>query len=311
MQNKKKRRIPVLRFTLMTWLLLLVSFSTACSLTRKAATVLTPTLTRLPSVTLVPSSTHTPTRTATLTPSPTRTATPNPTLTFTPTATNTVTPTPTQTATPTRTLSPGESLLLQAETAMQSVLTLGMNINLTTSSGIIPIVMKGSGIAERPDKVYVTLSLFFQKYEVLNLGNDEVYVKVLGSDTWERTPIDQMDLPTSLLRNAFRLIDVRDTALSPMVAGTEDVNGITCQQLTLGINLPLYLAQRAPGASSQIDLAASRARGQLWIGVNDSRIHKLYIEMELVSQGETIPVNATIEFNGFNEPVTFPARPGS
>jgi hypothetical protein len=185
-----------------------------------------------------------------------------------------------------------------------------MKISLRMNSGVIPITMRGDGIAERPDKVYVSLSILFQHYEVLSLGNDEVYVKPLGSDTWERTTVEQMDLPTSLLRNAFSLLDVRDTAISPIIAGAEDVNGIPCQTITLGIDLPVFLAQRAPAASRQIDLTASRARGELWIGINDLRIHKLYIEMEIVSQGETIPVNATIEFSGFNEPVEFPARPG-
>jgi hypothetical protein len=32
--------------------------------------------------------------------------------------------------------------------------------------------------------------------------------------------------------------------------------------------------------------------------------------MELVTQGESIPVTATIEFSGFNEPVVFPEKPG-
>jgi hypothetical protein len=74
----------------------------------------------------------------------------------------------------------------------------------------------------------------------------------------------------------------------------------------LGIDLPLYLAQRAPAASSQIDLVASRARGELWIGVDDFLVHKFYIEMEIVSQGQSLPIYATIEFSGYNQPVEFP-----
>jgi hypothetical protein len=191
---------------------------------------------------------------------------------------------------------------------MQSVNTLKMKITLATKSGVIPVTFRGNGIAERPDMVYIKLSLLLQNYEVLSLSSDEVYVKSLGSDTWERTAPEQMDLPTSLLRNAFSLIEIRSTALSPVVVGDEDVNGVICHHLTMGIDFPLYLAQRAPIASSQIDLVASRARGELWIGVDDLRLYKLNIEMEIVNRGETeaVPVNATIEFSGFNESVEFP-----
>jgi hypothetical protein len=192
---------------------------------------------------------------------------------------------------------------------MQSVRTLKMSLTLTTKSGILPITLSGSGVAERPDKVYIKLSLLFQNLEILNLGNDEVYIKYLGSDIWERTSLEQMDLSTSLLRNAFSLIEVSDTAIAPTLSGIEVVNGISCQKVTLGLDLPLYLARRAPAASSQIDLVASRARGELWVGLEDHRIYKLYIEMDLVSQGESQPVKATIEFSGFNEPVVFPGRP--
>jgi len=194
---------------------------------------------------------------------------------------------------------------------MQTVHTLSMNIILNTQSGILPITLKGNGVAERPDKVYIKLSVFFQNYEILSLGNDEIYIKTLGSNTWERTSPDQMDLPTSLLSHAFGLLEVSDVAIDPVLAGIEDVNGVTCQKITLGIDLPLFLAKNAPIASSQIDLVASRARGALWVGIDDFRIYKLYIEMEIVSNGETIPVNATIEFNRFNEPVVFPDKPGA
>jgi len=186
-----------------------------------------------------------------------------------------------------------------------------MKIILNTKSGILPVTLKGDGVAERPDKAYIKLSILFQNYEILSLGTDEVYIKPLGSNTWERTSTEQMDLPTRLLSNPFNLLEVRDTAIDPKLAGIEEVNGVTCQKITLGIDLPLYLAQHAPAASSQIDLVASRARGELWISVDDFRIHKLYIEMEIVSNGETLPVNATIEFSKFNEPVVFPDRPGS
>jgi hypothetical protein len=169
--------------------------------------------------------------------------------------------------------------------------------------------LKGDGVAERPEKVYIKLTLLFQKGEIFSFSKDEVYIKPLGSNTWERTSADQMDLPTSLLRNAFSLLEVRDVAINPVLAGIEEVNGVTCQLVTLGIDLPLFLAKHAPIASSQIDLVASRARGILWVGVDDTRIHKLYIEMEIVSDGETIPVNATIEFSRFNEPVVFPEKP--
>jgi len=33
--------------------------------------------------------------------------------------------------------------------------------------------------------------------------------------------------------------------------------------------------------------------------------------MEIVTAGEMLPVNATIEFNKYNEPVVFPLGPGS
>ena len=192
---------------------------------------------------------------------------------------------------------------------MKSVNTLRMKINLTSQSGVLPIILRGDGIAERPDKVYIKLSLLFQNFEILALGKDEVYIKPLGASVWEHSSPEQMDLATSLLSNAFGLLEISDIALAPTLTGIEDVNGISCNHLTLGIDLPLYLAKNAPIASSQIDLVASRARGELWIGVNDYRIHKLYIEMEIVNQGEMIPINATIEFSGFNEPVVFPAKP--
>jgi hypothetical protein len=288
---------------------LISSISLSCSLSPKISASVKPTSTSQATKTHQLTATITLTRTATRTPTPH--ASPTPTTTFTPTFTYTPTATKTASPTPTPTLSEGEALLLQEDIAMQSVNTMSMEINLTTKSGEIPITLRGSGVAERPDKVYISLSLLFQKYEILSLGDDEVYLKTLGSDTWELTSPEQMDLATSLLRNAFSLLDVRDTAISPTLAGIEEVNGVTCRQMTLGIDLPLYLAKRAPIASSQIDLVASRARGELWIGVDDLRIHKLYIEMDIVSQGETVPVNATIEFSGFNEPVVFPEKPSS
>lgn len=294
-------------------ILILGIFSLACSISKSIPTQLRPTSTRQSTATQKPlktfTSTSTPTQTNTPTITPTRTSTFTPTFTNTPTATKTPTPTATLSPIPSPTLTEAESLLLQAETAMQSVHTLQMDISLTTKSGILPVTLEGTGIAERPDKVYISLSLLFQTYEVLSLGEDEVFIKYLGSDTWERTPVEQMDLSTSLLRNAFTLIEVSDTAIAPRVVGMEQVNGVTCYHLTLDINLPLYLNQRAPGVARQFDLITSRARGELWIGTDDFRIQKLYNEMELVSQGESIPVTATIEFTGFNEPVVFPEKP--
>jgi hypothetical protein len=298
--------IPRLTFILLIFLTL----SLACSMSQKSPIPVQPTSTRQSSATPQPSETliRISSHTATLTNTPTSTTTHTATFTHTPTSTKTASPTPTPSATPTPTLSQAEQYLFQAEQAMQSVNTLKMKITLATKSGVIPVTFRGNGIAERPDKVYIKLSLLLQSYEVLSLSSDEVYVKLLGSDTWELTTPEQMDLPTSLLRNAFNLIDIRRTALSPVVMVDEDVNSVMCHHLTLGIDLPLYLAQRAPIASSQIDLVASRARGELWIGVDDHRIYKLNIVMEIVNRGETeaVPVNATIEFSGFNEPVEFP-----
>lgn len=194
---------------------------------------------------------------------------------------------------------------------MQSVNTMNMGISLTTQSGILPVTFTGGGVAERPDKVYIKLSFLLQNYEILSISADKVYVKPLGSSTWEHTPADQMDLTTSLLRDAFGLLEVSKVALAPMLAGPEELNGVNCQRITMGIDLPLYLARHAPAASSQIDLVASRARGELWVGIDDLRIHKLYIEMQIVTNGDSLPVNATIEFNHFNESVNFPSIPGN
>ena len=287
--------------------------SLACSFSQRNSTPASLTSTRQPSITrtslLTSTATRTPTRTATSTATPTITRTLPPTYTHTPTATKTASPTSTRSATPTQTLSPGEALLLQAEFTMQSVNTLSMKISLNTQSGVLPITLKGDGVAERPDKTYIKLTLLFQNFEILSLSNDEVFIKYLGSDTWERTSAEQMDLPTSLLSNAFGLLEISDFAIDPTLAGIENVNGIPCQQVTTGIDLPMYLARNAPEASSQIDLVASRARGILWIGTDDIRIHKLFLEMEIVNNGETLPVNAMIEFIRFNEPVVFPERP--
>lgn len=148
-----------------------------------------------------------------------------------------------------------------------------------------------------------------QSMEILSLGSDTVYIKQLGSPTWDLVTAAQMDLATSLLRNPFRLIDVRDSALSPMVQSIEFVNGIDCQVISMRIDLPIYLASRAPEASNQIDLVASQANGALWIGINDHLIHKAYIDMQLVNQNETVPVKATIVFSKYNEPVVFPPAP--
>jgi len=293
--------------------MILGTLSLACSLSQQTDNPSGSTLTRQPQVSptsaLTSTSTRTPTRTNTQTTSPTPTKTFTPTFTKTPTATRTASPTSTRSPTPTRTLSPGQLLLLQAETTMQSVHTMILKITLNTQSGVLPITLKGEGVAERPAKVYIKLSLLFQKAEIYSFSKDEVYVKPLGSDTWERTSAEQMDLPTSLLRNAFNLLEVKDIAINPILSGIEEVNGVACQQVTLGIDLPLFLAKHAPMASSQIDLVASRARGIIWIGLDNTRIHKLYLEMEIVNDGETIPVNATIEFSRFNEPVVFPEKP--
>jgi len=294
--------------------LILVLLSLACSFTRRMPTPSKPTSTRHPPITHQPSatftSTRTPTWTATTTTTPTSTVTFTPTPTYTHTATKTASPTSTPTSTPTKTLSPAELFLVQAETAMQSVNTIKMSISLTTKSGILPVTFIGGGVAERPDKVYIKLSFLLQNYEILSLDPNEVYVKPLGSPTWEHTPSDQMDLPTSLLSNAFGLLEVSDTAQAPILAGIENVNGVNCQRITFGIDFPLFIVRHAPAASSQIDLVTSRARGELWIGIDDHRIHKLYIEMEIVSQGETTPVKATIEFSNYNEPVDFPVIAG-
>jgi hypothetical protein len=184
-----------------------------------------------------------------------------------------------------------------------------MKIDLSTQSGYFPVNFKGGGVAERPDKVYIKLSMLLQSFEILAFSTDEVYVKPLGSSTWEQTSVEQMDLTTSLLRNAFSILEISNYALAPMLAGSEDVNGTNCQQITMGIDLPLYLAKYAPVASSQIDLVASRARAELWVGIDDLRIHKLYLEMEIVTQGETLPVNVTFVFSNYNEPVEFPSIP--
>jgi hypothetical protein len=308
-------------FKFLCLFLVLVLASIACSLTRKAPTSLQPTTTRPSATQIRLTNTFTlspqPTLTPTTTTSPTPTITPTPTNTFTPTktntptATNTASPTATPSATPTRTLSPAEALLVQANTAMQAVNTFKMKIDLSTQSGILPVNFSGGGVAERPDKVYIKLSYLLQSFEILSLSSDEVYIKPLGSSTWEQTSVDQMDLTTSLLRNAFSLLEISDFALAPTLAGSENINGVNCQQLTMGIDLPLYLARYAPIASSQIDLVASQARAGLWVGVEDLRIHKLNIEMEIVSQGETLPVSATFEFSNYNEPVIFPNISGN
>lgn len=192
---------------------------------------------------------------------------------------------------------------------MQSVHTISMKITLNTQSGVLPITMKGDGVAERPVHGYIKLTLLFQSYEILALGEDEVYIKPLGSNAWERTSVEQMDLPTSLLRKPFSLLNISDFAIAPELTGSEAVDGINCQQVTLAIDLPLFLARNAPVASSQIDMVASRARAILWVGVDDFLIHKLYLEMEIVNNGELLPVNATIVFKKFNEPVVFPEKP--
>lgn len=288
--------------------------SLACSYTRqvpsKPQAVITDTL----SLTRQPSSTSTLTQVLSKTPTKTKTSTPTltftSTLTPTSTATKTNTPTPTATSTATRTLSPGESWLYQAETSMKSVNSMKMDISLSTTSGIIPVTLTGGGVAERPNKVYIKLSFLMQNLEIFSLSPDEVYLKPLGSQNWELVTTGQMDLATSLLRNPWRLIDIRDSAISPILQSTESVNGVDCQIISMQIDLPIYLSSRAPEASNQIDLIASRASGDMWVGINDHLIHKVYIEMQIVNQNETTPVKATIIFSNYNEPVVFPPSPG-
>lgn len=293
--------------------LILVMLSLACSLAGKVTTPPKPTSTRKPTIPHLPSKTSTrtrlPTRTSTSTTSPTPTKTTTPTYTHTPAYTITSSPTTTRSATPTPTLSQAETLLFMAEKAMQSVDTLSMNITLTIRRGLLPVTLIGNGVAERPDKVYTKLWLLFQNIEILSIGSDEIYLKPLDSNIWERTSPNQMDLPTALLCNAFNLLEVSDTAINPVLLATEEVNGVMCNHLNMGVDLPRYLAKRVPAASSQINLVTSRARIELWTGISDFRVHKLYIDMQLYIQEEEYPVLATIKFSEFNNPVKFPSTP--
>jgi hypothetical protein len=192
---------------------------------------------------------------------------------------------------------------------MQTVNTVNLHIQLTSKSGIFPVTLQGDGVAERPGKTYIKLSLLMQNYIILSLGPENVYVKLLGSSNWEHPAPGEMDLTTSLLKDVLGLLDISEVAISPVLAGSEVVNGVNCERIALGVDLPMYLARHAPQASSQIDLVASRAQAQVWIGTDDLRIHQLNIIMDIVTQGETLPVNATIVLSKFNEPVEFPNPP--
>jgi hypothetical protein len=245
------------------------------------------------------------TRQPTVTPTPTATSTPALTHTLTPT----ITPSPTPTATPMPTPTPVDlqAIIAQGDEAMNQLRTLRfyMQETVRAEEGGLALTLTIDGVAESPDRAYMTVRALGESVEVLVLG-DQVYQRQSGSQEWEPVPESERasDYVSEERLASLRLSDlVMDLERLP----DEAIDGVDCYHIGLGLDVPKYFATvMTDEAARLLGEVEGTGHGELWQSQADNLRHKLVLEMDVTAAGEKLSLNLEVLASDFNQPVDIP-----
>jgi outer membrane lipoprotein-sorting protein len=222
-----------------------------------------------------------------------------PSLLSTPTALPTATPTPAPTTPP----SSAVDILAQATAAMEQVESMLFTYTVKVDAAGQAMTTDGQGAFQKPDQMYMKLSVLGQNIEMLMLGPDKFYVKMPGSDKFSLAPTALSGL--SGAPDILAQLKVGDFASTTTLEGEEILDGVPTNVVSFDMDVAKYL-QTDQANASVFDPAKTTGKGKIWIGKEDGLIYKLALEMNMDVADNPVTMQTEMLFSNFNEPVDMP-----
>jgi len=196
-------------------------------------------------------------------------------------------------------------ILEQAKQKMGELQTYHMDMTLTMSVTGATITITARGDAQMPDKAYMTMEMLGQEIEVLMLSSSEAYTRMSGQTEW--TPVDPATLSQSTgIASAASQLQITDYATNIVKQQDETVEGVACYHLSMDVDAEEMMNVVNPGLSGQVSYGSEPARMDVWVGKQDSLIHKMSYDLAMVIEGQDTDMSMMLTFSNFDEAVDIP-----
>jgi hypothetical protein len=214
------------------------------------------------------------------------------------------TPTPAPTATPTAVPLASEDILDQAAAAMEQVDSMLFTYAVKVEAAGQAMTTEGQGAFQKPDQMYMKLSILGQEIEMLMLGPDQLYVKMPGADKFTQAPPEMTALGGSA-PNIMGQLKVGDFARTSTLEGEETLDGVPTYIVSFDMDIAKYLQTDLANASI-FDPSKTTGKGKIWIGKTDGLIYKMALEMNMAVAENPVTMQTEMLFSDFNQPVDMP-----
>jgi outer membrane lipoprotein-sorting protein len=198
-----------------------------------------------------------------------------------------------------------EEIVAQSNAKMKDVKTMHFNMDVSTEVSGMAITITSTGVAEQPDKAYMTMEAMGQKVEVLVLSKTEVYMREGNSTSWTPVPADQLS-QVGTNTDVMAQLQITDMANNIVKAEDEKIDGVDCYHLTFDIDLKKYFEKVNPSMAEQIQVGDNPGKGELWVGKADMLNRKLTMNASFTTQGTEATLDMTMTATDFNKPVDIP-----
>lgn len=154
-------------------------------------------------------------------------------------------------------------------------------------------------------------------YSVLQNNPDEFYAGSMQSDgmSWWLGPLDYRDFCVQGGTWYMHIISpvseqIRASWIEPVLQGEEVVNGTLCYHITLQLDPEVFVEVLFGIEDYDIPDLNLFGTADYWVGKFDLRFYRfesmIQYQASWTPEQPTISITTSIDYSGFNEPVTFP-----
>lgn len=201
-----------------------------------------------------------------------------------------------------------QEILTNSSTAMTNVSSFSYTMYIMINSGETPTTISVNGVAEPPERTYMTLDVSEDTVEMVMLSTEEIYIRIANPEEpqeWTAVPPEQLGQLGFDLDSVLQTGNSMEYYIDPQLIGTETINDVECYHITYTIDTTEMMATLGEFYQAA-EVTLDNATGEVWIGVNDSLIYKTQSTVAVTAMGVQTQEAVTINLSGFNEPVEIP-----
>jgi outer membrane lipoprotein-sorting protein len=201
-----------------------------------------------------------------------------------------------------------QDILTNSSTAMANVSSFSFTMYIMINSGSSPTTISVNGVAEPPERTYMTMDVSEDTVEMVMLSTEEIYIRIVDLEEpqeWTVVPPEQLGQLGFDLDSVLQTGNSMQYYIDPQLVGTETINDVECYHITYTIDTTQMMATLGEFYQAA-EVTLDDATGEIWIGVDDHLIYKTQSNVAVTAMGVQTQEAVTINLSGFNEPVEIP-----